>query len=66
MAKQYYSPELRAKTGKFAAECGNKAAVEKFSKEMGKLVSESTVRGLKKGYYEALKQNGTDEPFARL
>ena len=38
----YYSPELRAK---FAAESGNKAAVEKFSTEMGKPMSESTVRG---------------------
>ena len=28
----YYPPELRAKIGKFAAESGNKAAVEKFSK----------------------------------
>ena len=37
----YYSPELRAKIGKFAAESGNKAAVEKFSKEVGKPMSET-------------------------
>ena len=33
-----YSPELRAKIGEFAAECGNHAAVKKFSMELGKLV----------------------------
>ena len=64
--RTYYSPELRAKIAKFAAESGNKAAVEKFSTEMGKLVSESTVRGLKKRYYEALKQNRTGEPVTQL
>ena len=31
-----YSPELRAKIGKFAAEWGNHAAVKKFSMELGK------------------------------
>ena len=39
----YYDPELRAKIGKYAATSGNKAAVNKFSKEMGKPISESTV-----------------------
>ena len=43
----YFSPELRAKIGKFAAESGNKAAVEKYSREVGKPLSESTVRGFK-------------------
>ena len=60
----YYPPELRAKIGMFAAESGNKAAVEKFSKELGKPVSESTVRGFKKKYYEASKGNRTGEPIA--
>ena len=62
----YYPPKLRAKIGRFAAESGNKAAVEKFSKELGKPVSESTVRGFKKKYYEASKGNQTGEPIARL
>ena len=62
----YYPPELRAKIGNFAAQSGNKAAVEKFSKELGKPVSESTVRGFKKNYYEASKRNWTGEPIARL
>ena len=51
----YYDPELRAKIGKFAATSGNKAAMEKYSKELGRPVSESTVRGMKKAYYAALK-----------
>ena len=61
----YYDPELRAKIGKFAAESGNKAAVEKFSKELGRPVSESTVRGIKKAYYLALKHKNGD-PVTRL
>ena len=36
---RYYPPELHAKIGKFAAESGNKVAVKKFSKELGKLVA---------------------------
>ena len=40
-----YSPELRAKFGKFAAECGNHAAVKKFSMELGKPVSDSRLEG---------------------
>ena len=44
----YYSPELRAKIGKFTAESSNKAAVEKFFKEMEKPVS---VKSFKKCYY---------------
>ena len=61
-----YSPELRAKIGKFSAESDNKAAVENFSEEVGKPVSESTVRGLKKRYYEAFKQNRMGEPVTQL
>ena len=62
----FYSPELRAKIGKFAAESGNKAAIERFSREVGKPLSKSTVRGFKKRYYEALRQNRTGEPVTRL
>ena len=43
-----YSPELRAKIGKCAAERGNHAAVKKFSMELGKPVCESTVREIKR------------------
>ena len=65
----YYDPELRAKIGKFAATSGNKAAVGKFSKELDRPVSESTVRGMKKAYYLALKHKRASNParawFAR-
>ena len=62
----FYSPELCAKIRKFAAESGNKAAVERFSREVGKPLNESTVRGCKKRYYEALRQNRTRKPVTRL
>ena len=61
-----YSPELSATVEIFAAKCSNKAAFEKFCKEIRKLEGESTVRGLKKHYYEALKQNWTDDSVTRL
>ena len=62
----FFTPELRAKIGKFAAESGNKAAVEKFSRELGKPLSESTIHGFKKQYYKALKQNRSGKPVTRL
>ena len=61
-----YTPELRAKIGKFAAKSGNNAAIEKFSKMTRKPVSENTVRGMKKSYYEALKHNPKGEVVTRL
>ena len=62
----YYDPELRAKIGKFAATSGNKAGMEKYSKELGRPVSESTVRGMKKAYYAPLKNKKDGEPVIRL
>ena len=62
----YYDPELRAKIGKFAATSGNKAAVEKFSKELRRPVGESTMHGMKKAYYIALKHKKDGEPVTRL
>ncbi len=53
-AYNYYHPELRAKVGKYAAISGNKSAVDKFSVEIGKPISESTVHGFKKAYCSAL------------
>ena len=41
----YFSPELHAKIGKFAAKSGNKVDVENYSREVGKPLSKSTVRG---------------------
>ena len=58
-------PELCAKIGKFAAESGNKAAVERFSREVEKSLSGNTVQGFKKPHYEALKANRTGKPVTR-
>ena len=52
----YYDPKTRAKIGQFAAENGNKRAVERFSRELQRPLSESTVRGFKKAYYFELKK----------
>ena len=52
----FYDPTMRAKIGRFAAENGNKRAVEKFSCELKRPLSESTVRGFKKAYYSELKK----------
>ena len=62
----YYNPELRAKIGKFVATSGNKAAMEKYLIELGRPVSESTVRGMKKAYYAALKNKKDGELVIRL
>ncbi len=45
----------RVKIAKYTCENGNKAAVEKFSDELGHKVSESSVRNMKKAYLEKLK-----------
>ena len=58
----FYSPELRAKIGKCAAESENQAAVRKLSAELGKPISESKVRGIKKAYYKALREKRNPEP----
>ena len=62
----YYDPELHTKIGKYAATSGNKAAVNKFSEKLGKPISESTVRGLKKAYCSALSKTKSAEPIVRL
>ena len=51
-----YSPELRARTGRVAAELGSKAAVVRFFRELGRNVNESTVRSFKNSYVEAVKK----------
>ena len=47
---------MRAKMDRFAAENGNKRAVEKFSRELKRPLSQNTVRGFKKAYYSELKK----------
>ena len=53
----YYTPEMRAKIGKFAAEFGVNNASHKFSKELGKPVNKRTVRGMKNSYLAKIKKN---------
>ena len=51
-----YPPEIRAKIGKYACAHGTQPAVRKFTKDLGKLLSESTVRSMKKRYLEELSK----------
>lgn len=50
-----FSDEQRAEIGKYAAENGNKAALEKFRRDIPDL-GESTIRLFKKKYYFILKE----------
>ena len=51
-----YGDELCAKIANYANMNGNKAAVVKFSSELGHDLSESTVRNTKKAYLSKLKE----------
>ena len=55
----YYEPDLRAKIGRYAAENGNKAAVSHFKVKLGRMIPESTVRGMKSIYLREL-ESGKD------
>ena len=46
--------EQRAQIGKYASENGNAATARKFSKELGRPLNKSTVRSIKKNYYQEL------------
>ena len=66
--KQKYThltPEARARIAKYAAQCGNAAAVKYFAKEFPTL-GESTVRLLKKQYQADLKKVGPEEEITQL
>lgn len=43
-----YNPVVHTKIGKYTATSGNVAAVKKFSKQLRRQISESTVCGFKK------------------
>lgn len=62
----HYDDELKARIGRHAAERGNKSAVEKFSKELGYDIQESTVRHFKKRYYGELKKCGDPDSVTAL
>ena len=51
----HYDDETRAKIAKYSCDNGNKAAASKFSAELGHVVTESTVRNMKKAYLSLLK-----------
>ncbi|KAG8223435.1 hypothetical protein J437_LFUL005263 [Ladona fulva] len=46
----FYSPELRARIGRYAAEHGNLQASKYFQAEVGHQIPESTIRGLRDKY----------------
>ena len=48
---------MRAKIAKYSCDNGNKAAASKFSAELGHVVTESTVRNMKKAYLSLLKKD---------
>ena len=53
-----YTPELRAKIGKFALKHGNAAAVRHFQVELGHEIPESTIRGMRDKYQVLSEQQG--------
>ena len=62
----HYDDETRVKIAKCSCECGNKAAADKFTKELGFLVTESTVRNMKKSYLSILRKEKDPERICSL
>ena len=62
----HYDGETRAKIAKYSCEKGNKAAVSKFSAELGHIVKESTVRNMKKAYLTMLKSEKDPDKIQSL
>ena len=58
----YYTPQKMAKISKCAAEHGPTRASNYFTKVLGKDVSKSTVRRLKKKYLQKLKLTDNEDP----
>ena len=56
-----YSSELRLKIGKYGATHGVTKAARYFSKELGKHINESTVRGMVKAYQKELATGEAEE-----
>eukprot|EP00092_Neocalanus_flemingeri_P006674 GFUD01007206.1.p1 GENE.GFUD01007206.1~~GFUD01007206.1.p1 ORF type:complete len:760 (+),score=126.41 GFUD01007206.1:122-2401(+) len=53
-----YTPELRAKIGKYALKHGNTAAMKHFQAEFGHDIPESTIRGMRDKYQIMSERNG--------
>lgn len=55
-SNNHYTPEVRAKIAKYAAEHGNVAAARKFSNDLQLDIKESSVRAIKKKYIAQVKE----------
>eukprot|EP00058_Branchiostoma_floridae_P022909 XP_002608399.1 hypothetical protein BRAFLDRAFT_95409 [Branchiostoma floridae] len=55
-----YTPETRAKIARLAMEIGAQKTAVQMSEEVGKQLSESTVRSIRKSYEKEVKRQGTD------
>ena len=66
--KQYhlYTPEQKATIAKYAAEHGNTRAANRFTKELGIIVPESTIRTFKKAYYAKLSEGKQPEDITEI
>ena len=53
--------ETHVKIAKYSCECGSNAAADKFTKELGFLVTKSTVRNMKKCYLSILRKEKDPE-----
>ena len=62
----HYDDETRAKIAKYSCDNGNKAAASKFSSELGHVVTESTVRNMKKAYLSLLKKEKDPDKIKSL
>ena len=51
-----YSPQKRAKIGAYASAHGAAAAAKHFSKELGCMMKESTVKSIRNAYQEASRK----------
>lgn len=66
--KQYhlYTPEQKATIAKYAAEHGNTKASNRFTKELGIIVPESTIRTFKKAYYAKLSEGKQPDEITEI
>ena len=62
----HYDDKTRAKIAKYSCDNGNKAAASKFSAELGHVVTESTVRNMKKAYLSLLKKEKDPDKIKSL
>ena len=66
--KQYhlYSPVQKADIAKHAAQHGNRSAATYFTRELGIVVPESTIRTFKKAYYAKLSEGKQPEEITEI